>query len=152
MTFIYKPTPQKLNEFIGNTIAGFIGIEFIETGDNFLIARMPVNERTQQSLGMLNGGASCVLAETIGSLGANLFLNRDTHVALGLDINANHVKAAKEGYVYGKALPIHIGSRTHIWEIKITDEANELVCISRLTMIIVPVTAETKRKIDLKIQ
>lgn len=152
MIFIHKPSPQILNEFIANTIAGFIGVELIETGDNYLIARMPVNERTQQSLGMLNGGASCVLAETVGSLAANLFLNRETHVALGLDINANHIRAVKEGYVYGKASPIHIGNRTHVWEIKITDEGEELVCISRLTMIIVPITPETKRRIDFKLQ
>ena len=96
-----------------------------------------------------HGGASCVLAEQAGSMAANLFLNRDTHVALGLDINANHLKAARKGYVFAKAIPIHIGARTQVWEIKITDEKNELTCISRLTMAVIPVSPDTQRKQEL---
>jgi 1,4-dihydroxy-2-naphthoyl-CoA hydrolase len=149
MDFLIKPSPQELNNYCKNTIADFLGIEFIETGDNYLIARMPVNERTQQPLGLLHGGASCVLAEQAGSMAANLFLNRDTHVALGLDINANHLKAARKGYVFAKAIPIHIGARTQVWEIKITDEKNELTCISRLTMAVIPVSPDTQRKQEL---
>jgi 1,4-dihydroxy-2-naphthoyl-CoA hydrolase len=127
-------------------MAGFLGIEFIETGDDYLVARMPVNERTHQALGMLHGGASCVLAEQTGSMAANLYLNRDTHVALGLDINANHVKGIKSGFVYAKAMPLHIGQKTQVWEIKITDEKGELICISRLTMMVIPITDSMQRK------
>jgi 1,4-dihydroxy-2-naphthoyl-CoA hydrolase len=149
MPFLTKPSPAELNDYCKNTISGYLGIEFIETGDDYLIARMPVNEKTQQPLGMLHGGASCVLAEQTGSMAANLFLDRRTHVAFGLDINANHVKPAKGGYVFGKATPIHIGSRTQVWEIKITNEPGELVCISRLTMAVVAVTPETQRRQEL---
>ena len=150
MLFLIRPTPQQLNDYLKNTISDYLGIEFIETGTDYLIARMPINERTRQSLGFLHGGVSCLLAEQIGSMGANLFLNRETHVALGLDINANHVRGVKDGFVYGKASPLHIGIRTQVWEIKITNEAQELVCISRLTMAVVPITAETIRKQDLE--
>lgn len=146
MSFKYKPAPSELNEYCKNTIASALEIEFIETGDDYLIARMPVNKNTHQPLGMLHGGASCVLAEQTGSMAANLYLNRDTHVAFGLDINANHLKPVKSGYVYAKASPLHIGSRTQVWEIKITNENQELICISRLTMAVVAVTAETLRK------
>lgn len=146
MQFIIKPLPAELNNYCKNTIAEYLGIEFIETGDDYLIARMPVNERTQQPLGMLHGGANCVLAEQTGSMAANLFLNRETHVAVGLDINANHLKAARNGYVFGKATPIHIGTKTQVWEIKITNEAGELTCISRLTMAVIPLTPDTQRK------
>lgn len=146
MSFNYKPSPAELNEYSAETMARFLGIEFVETGDNYLIARMPVNEKTHQALGMLHGGASCVLAEQTGSMAANLYLNRETHVALGLDINANHLKGVKSGYVYAKAMPAHIGRTTQVWEIKITDEMKDLVCISRLTMIVVPITESLKRK------
>ncbi len=149
MDFLIRPTPLQLNDYIKNTIADFLGIEFTETGPDFLVAKMPVNERTRQSLGYLHGGVSCVLAEQIGSMAANLFLNRETHVALGLDINANHVKGVKEGFVYGKATPLHIGIRTQVWEIKITNDIGELVCISRLTMAVIPLTPGTKREREL---
>ena len=137
MSFKYKPAPAELNEYCKNTIASALEIEFIETGDDYLVARMPVNKNTHQPLGMLHGGASCVLAEQTGSMAANLYLNRETHVAFGLDINANHLKPVKNGFVYAKALPLHI---------KITNESNELICISRLTMAVVAVTPETLRK------
>ena len=150
MPFLIQPTLHDLNAYCKNTIAEFLEIEFIEIGDSYLIARMPVNEKTQQPLGMLHGGASCVLAEQTGSMAANLFLNRETHVALGLEINANHIKAAKSGYVFGRATPLHIGTKTQVWEIRITNELNELVCISRLTMAVIPISAETARKKDLQ--
>ncbi len=150
MNFIIKPTPEAINEFCKNSMSDFLGIEFTETGDNYLVARMPVNERTHQSLGMLHGGASCVLAEQVGSVAANLYLDREKYVAIGLDINANHLKPVRDGFVYAKATPTHIGGRTQVWEIKITNEAQELLCISRLTMVIIPVTNDTRRKQDLK--
>lgn len=150
MPFILKPTPEAINEYCKNSMSEFLGIEFIETGDDYLIAKMPVSDRTRQSLGMLHGGASCVLAEQIGSVAANLFLNREKHVAIGLDINANHVKGVREGFVYARASPLHVGGRTQVWEIRITNEAEELVSIARLTMAIIPVTPDTLRKKELK--
>ena len=122
-----------------------LGLEFSEVGDDFLVARMPVDSRTHQPLKMLNGGASCALAETVGSMAANLCLDRTQFVALGLDINANHLKAVSTGYVYGKASPLHLGRKTQVWEIRITDENGNLTCISRLTMAVIPVTPETLR-------
>lgn len=115
----------------------------MEVGDDYIIARMPVDHRTHQPFGLLHGGASVVLAETIGSLASYLTLPDPTkQQAVGLDINANHIRGVKSGWVYGKATPIHIGRSTHIWEIKITNEAGKLVCISRLTMAIISVSAE----------
>ncbi len=149
MHFKIKPSPQEITEYCKNTMSDFLGIEFVETGDDYLIARMPVAERTHQSLGMLHGGASCVLAEQVGSVAANLCIDREKLVAIGLDINANHLKPIRHGFVYAKATPVHIGGRTQVWEIKLTNEDHELVCITRLTLLIVALTPETKRKHDL---
>jgi 1,4-dihydroxy-2-naphthoyl-CoA hydrolase len=149
MQFLIKPSLKELNDYCKNTIAEFLGIEFVEIGMDYLVARMPVNAKTHQPLGMLHGGASCVLAEQAGSMAANLFLDRKTQVALGLDINANHVKSVKEGYVYGKASPIHIGTKTQVWEIKITNETGELISLARLTMMVIPINNEIKRRSDL---
>lgn len=146
MAFITTPTLQELNALNKETIAEALGIEMVEIGADYLIARMPVNNNTHQALGMLHGGASCVLAEQVGSVAANLYLNRETHVALGLDLNINHVRAVKSGFVYGKASPIHIGSRSQVWEIKITDDAGQLTAVSRLTMMVIQVSMETMRK------
>ena len=116
-------------------MADFLDMEFIEIGDNFLKARMPVSPKTVQPLRMLNGGASLALAENVGSLAANLALDRTKFVALGLDLNGNHLKSVPEGaIVYGIASPLHIGKSTHVWEIRIENEAGELVSICRLTM------------------
>lgn len=112
------------------------GIEFIEVGKDYLIAKMPVDERTRQPLGLLHGGANVVLAETLGSVAASLLLNPAEKYAVGLEINANHIKSTRSGYVYGKCSPIHIGKGTHVWEIRITNENEQLVCISRITMAI----------------
>jgi 1,4-dihydroxy-2-naphthoyl-CoA hydrolase len=100
---------------------------------------MPVDHRTHQPLGMLNGGASLALAEITGSMAANLYIDRTKYVALGLDINGNHLKSVKEGYVYATATPFHMGKTTQVWEVKITDEENNLICISRLTMAVVEI-------------
>ncbi|MEW5959497.1 MAG: hotdog fold thioesterase [Chloroflexota bacterium] len=126
-----------LNVLNLNSLAGQVGIEFVEVGDDFLTARMPVDERTRQPFGILHGGASVALAETVGSVAAMLCIDLAQQYALGLDINANHLRPVKSGYVYGTARPVHRGQRTQVWEIKITDEAQNLVCISRLTLIIV---------------
>ncbi len=120
-----------------DSMASHIGIEFLELGDDFLTARMPVDERTKQPFGILHGGASVVLAETLGSVAATCVIDSSKYIAVGLDINANHIRSVREGYVYGKAIAIHIGRKTHVWEIKIKNEDDKLVCISRITMAII---------------
>ncbi len=137
-------TLEALNSRGKNTLSEWIGIEFCDLGNDFLKAKMPVDHRTIQPLGVVNGGAFCALAETVGSMAANLCLDRSKYVALGLDINANHVKSANQGFVYGIAKPFHIGKTTQVWEIKITDEQNKLCCISRLTMAVVPISPNGK--------
>jgi len=119
-----------------NTLSEHIGIEFIELGDDYLIAKMPVDSRTHQPYGLLHGGASVALAETLGSVAAALVIDHSKFMSLGIEINANHLKSAKSGFVFGKTTPIHIGGTIHVWEIKITDEQNKLICISRLTVAI----------------
>jgi len=126
-----------LNTLNQSSLAGHLGIEFVEVGDNFLTAKMPVDERTKQPFGILHGGASAALAETVGSVAATLCIDMSQQYAVGLDINANHLRPVKAGYVYGTARPVHLGRRTHVWQINITDEAQKLVCISRLTLMIV---------------
>lgn len=117
-----------------NTIIELLGIEFIELGDDYLSARMPVDERTKQPLGIMHGGASCVLAETIGSTAANFCVDYNQFYCVGLDINTNHVRAVRQGYVMGTAKPFHLGKSTQVWGIEIVDEKNKLVSITRLTM------------------
>ena len=122
----------------GGTMIEHLGIEVIEVGDDFVRARMPVDHRTVQPQGRLHGGASVALAETVGSVAANLVLDGETQLAVGLDINANHVRPASSGFVYGTARPEAIGRTTQVWSIRITDEEDRLVCISRLTMAVIP--------------
>lgn len=121
-----------------DTMAEHVGIEWLELGDDFIRARMPVDQRTQQPYGLLHGGASCVLAETIGSLGSALVVDHARFVCVGLEINANHVRSARVGYVTGTARPLHLGTNTHVWDIRIVDEIGKLVCISRLTVAVIP--------------
>lgn len=128
-------TLAALNEMSNNTLAGMLGIEFMELGEDFIVARMPVDERTRQPLGLLHGGASVALAETLGSVAATLCLD-DSRFCVGLEINANHIRSIRNGFVTGRTQPVHIGKQTHVWEIRITNESNELVCISRITMAI----------------
>jgi len=111
-----------------------IGIEFLEIGDDYIKARMPVDHRTIQPLGFLHGGASVALAETLGSVAAYLCVDASQKTCVGLDINANHIRAVTSGFVYGIVRPIHIGGLTQVWEIRITNEQDKLVCISRITM------------------
>lgn len=127
---------KDLQNNAANTMVEHIGIEFIEFGDDFIKAKMPVDHRTYQPMGLLHGGAHVVLAETLGSMAANLCIDNTKEYALGLDINSNHIRAVKTGFVIGTAKPIHIGSKTQVWEIKITDENEKLLNISRLTMIV----------------
>lgn len=118
------------------TMGEYIGIEWTELGDNFLKATMPVDRRTKQQYGLLHGGASCVLAETIGSVASAMVIDHSKFLCVGLEINANHVRGVKEGNVTGIASPLHLGSSTHVWDIKIYDEKEKLVCVSRLTVAI----------------
>ncbi|HYV94764.1 MAG TPA: hotdog fold thioesterase [Chitinophagales bacterium] len=126
-------TLEKLHEAHKNTMQEYIGIEFLEIGDDFLRARMPVDHRTVQPMGLLHGGASVVLAESLGSLASLMIIDMEKNAVVGLEINANHIKASREGFVYGITKPVHIGRSTHVWEIKIYNEQNQLTCISRIT-------------------
>jgi 1,4-dihydroxy-2-naphthoyl-CoA hydrolase len=118
------------------TMAAFLGMEWVVMGDDFLKMRMPVDERTIQPYGLLHGGASCALAETIGSLGSHFVIDPNKFICVGLEINANHVRSARKGYVIATCTPLHIGASTHVWDIKIHDEKEKLVCVSRLTVAI----------------
>lgn len=136
---------EKLQQMSAGTMGEHIGIAFTEIGDNYLKATMPVDHRTRQPYGLLHGGASVALAETLGSVASSLVLDTNVFICVGLEINANHIRSARKGLVTGIASPIHLGSSTHVWEIKIYDERERLVCISRLTVAIlkgkdIPVT------------
>jgi 1,4-dihydroxy-2-naphthoyl-CoA hydrolase len=120
----------------GGTMGEHIGIRFSEVGDNYLKATMPVDHRTIQPYGLLHGGASVALAETLGSVGAAMVIDPEQYICVGQEINANHIRGVKSGLVTGITTPIHIGSSSHVWEIKIYDEQEKLVCISRLTVAI----------------
>lgn len=127
---------DQLNENGENTMAAFLGMEFTEIGPDYLRMMMPVNDRTRQPYGLLHGGASAALAETVGSVASALIIDPAKQFAVGLDINCNHVRGIKEGYVHAIARPLHIGGTTHVWDIKICDEHNKLICVSRLTVAI----------------
>ena len=127
---------EKLKPLGPNTMAAHIGIEWVEVGENFMKAKMPVDQRTNQPYGLLHGGASCVLAETLGSVASAMVIDHSKFYCVGLEINANHVRGVREGYVTGVASPLHLGNTTHIWDIKIYDEEEKLVCVSRLTVAI----------------
>lgn len=129
-------TPEILNQGGKNCMVGHVGIEITEVGTNYLCGRMPVDHRTHQPMGLLHGGASVVLAETLGSIAANLVVDTKKYFCVGLEINANHIKGVRNGYVYGKATPLHIGKSTHVWQINIHNEDEQLVCTSRITMAI----------------
>jgi 1,4-dihydroxy-2-naphthoyl-CoA hydrolase len=118
------------------TMSEHLGIEFTEVGEQTLKGRMPVDNRTRQPYGLLHGGASCVLAETLGSVASALVIDPQKYICVGLEINANHIRGVREGYVTGIASPLHIGSTTHVWDIKIYDEKEKLVCVTRLTVAI----------------
>jgi 1,4-dihydroxy-2-naphthoyl-CoA hydrolase len=119
-------------------IAQLIGIEFTAWDDESLSARMPVDERTHQPYGILHGGASVVLAESLGSVASNMIIDSEKYVGVGLEVNANHLRPMKSGWVIGTCRAIHIGAKTHVWDIRITNEAGKMVCVSRLTVAIVP--------------
>lgn len=131
-------TIEDFKSFGKGTMAEYIGIEWIEAGEDFLKAKMPVDHRTNQPYGLLHGGASCTLAETIGSVASAMVVDHSKFVCVGLEINANHVRSARQGFVTGVASALHLGANTHVWDIKIYDELEKLVCISRLTVAVIP--------------
>lgn len=136
--FDKEVTLEKIKSLEFKTMSEYIGIEFTEIGKDFLKAKMPVDHRTQQPYGLLHGGASCVLAETVGSLASAMVVDHTKYACVGLDINANHIRSAREGYVTAIATPLHLGGSTHVWDIKIYDDVSKLICISRLTIAVVP--------------
>ena len=137
MTAIWKQpvSVDLLTELHVNTTVAHLGIEFLEVGDDFIRARAPVDARTRQPVGILHGGVSVLLAETLGSCGA-AFSSPAGHRAVGLDINANHIRSVSDGWVTGIARPIHVGRTTHVWQIEMTNGAGQLTCVSRITMAI----------------
>jgi len=127
---------DKLKPLGPNTMAAHIGIEWVEVGESFIKAKMPVDHRTNQPYGLLHGGASCVLAETLGSVASAMVIDHSKFYCVGIEINANHVRGVKAGYVTGAVSPLHLGNTTHVWDIKIYDEREKLTCVSRLTVAI----------------
>lgn len=121
-----------------NSMPGHIGIEFVAIGDDWIKARMPVDRRTHQPFGRLHGGASVALAETVGSIAGSLTVDRETSVVVGMEINANHIRPAKDGFVYGTAKAEALGRTTQVWTIRVTDEEDRLVCLSRITLAVIP--------------
>jgi 1,4-dihydroxy-2-naphthoyl-CoA hydrolase len=134
--FPEKIHPNDLNSISKNTLLSHLGIEFSEIKEDYIIAKMPVNANTSQPMGILHGGASVTLAESIGSIGSHLIIDNETENAVGVEINANHISSAKEGYVTGKGIIIHKGKSTHIWSIDIRDQDEKLISTSRLTVMI----------------
>jgi len=123
-------------EWSRNTLSEHLGMEFTELGDDYLKATMPVDHRTHQPYGLLHGGASVALAETLGSVCSALVINSEKFMCVGIEINANHIRSIQSGVVTGTCTPIHIGGSTHVWDIRIHDDRNKLLCISRLTVAI----------------
>lgn len=123
-----------LNGMTANTLMAHLDIEFTDLGSNYVTAKMPVDHRHHQPLGLLHGGASVALAETLGSVAAHACIDNDKQYCVGLEINANHIRAVKSGYVFGTARPMHVGRSTQVWEIKIKNEQDKLICVSRITM------------------
>lgn len=132
-----KPTLEDLQRVRGGTLVEHLDIRFTELGPDYLRATMPVDHRTVQTMAILHGGASVALAETVGSVAANLCVDPKTQACVGQEINANHLRPVTSGLVTGTARPVHLGSRSQVWQIEIRDERERLVCISRLTMAII---------------
>lgn len=127
---------EKLNQYGQNTMNELIGIKFIDIGENFLKASMPVDHRTHQAYGLLHGGASATLAETIGSVASIMVVDPEQYYCVGVEINANHLRSVKDGFVVATAIPLHIGISSHVWDIKIVDKNEKLICVSRLTVFV----------------
>lgn len=138
-TIWYKePSLIEINSLNKNTLGEALGIEFTEVGANYIVATMPVDERTKQPFGLLHGGANVALAETLGSVASLLIVNSEVFIGVGVEINANHIKAVFSGKVKGVCSPLNISGKNHVWDIKIYNEADELTCVSRFTCTIIP--------------
>lgn len=133
-----EPSVDAINQLNKNTIGEHLQIEFTEVGNDYLVAEMPVDHRTKQPFGLLHGGANVVLAETLGSVASLLVVNSEVFIGVGIEINANHIKAVLSGKVKGVCKPIHVQGKNHVWDIKIYNDNNELTCVSRFTCTIVP--------------
>ena len=134
--FRRRKTVEEMNAWGAGTAVSHLGIEVIEFGEDFIRATMPVDARTKQPFGLLHGGASVLLAETLGSMAANLCLDDASRQAVGVEINANHVRAVTEGQVTGTARPLHVGRALQVWEIRIDDDDGKLACVARLTLMV----------------
>jgi len=134
MLFNKIPGPEELTAQCKDTMISMLGIQFTEVGDDFLKARMPVDHRTIQPLKILHGGASLAMAETLGSIASHYVIDRNRFYCVGMEINANHIRPVDSGWVFGTVMAVHIGKKSHIWEIKINNKEDKLVCISRITM------------------
>ncbi|RDV16369.1 hotdog fold thioesterase [Pontibacter diazotrophicus] len=130
-------TLEQVKQWCKNTMMEYLGIEITEVGDDYVCGKMPVDHRTHQPMGLLHGGASVVLAESLASMGAALQVDLTKKACVGLEINANHIRGVREGWVYAKATAIHNGRSTQVWETKITNEAGDMVCISRMTVAVI---------------
>ena len=128
---------KRINDSIQNTMTSTIGIEITDIGDDFICGKMPVDERTTQPFGLLHGGASVALAETLGSIGGGIKVYSNNETVVGIEINANHLKSVRDGWVFGKATPIRIGKKIQVWNIEITNEDDDLICVSRLTLAVI---------------
>jgi 1,4-dihydroxy-2-naphthoyl-CoA hydrolase len=129
---------ETLNAGGAGTLMGPLGIEFTEIGEDFVRGTMPVDARTHQPYGLLHGGASVALAETLGSMGANMCVDSSRYLCVGQEINANHLKSVRSGRVTGTARPLHVGTRSQVWSIDIVNDSGALVCVSRLTVAVIP--------------
>jgi 1,4-dihydroxy-2-naphthoyl-CoA hydrolase len=139
MIWFTLPNLDELNNRPKNHIGALLDIKFTEIGDNYLKGTMPVDDRTRQPYGILHGGASVVLTETLGSVASNMVLDTNFKMGVGLEVNANHLRPVKSGLVTGICTPIHIGGKTHVWDIKLYNEKGKITCVSRLTIAVVPV-------------
>lgn len=132
-----KNTPiDQLNNSSKNTLMETLNIEYTEVGENYICGKMPVNSSTHQPMGILHGGASAALIETLGSIGSHLLIDSESQFSSGLDLNINHLKSIRSGFVYGKAIVIHKGKTTHVWQVNLTNEQDELIATGRLTVFI----------------
>jgi len=129
---------QRVNDSIQNTMSSTIGIEITDIDNDFICGKMPVDERTIQPFGLLHGGASAALAETLGSIAGSIKVYPNNETVVGIEINANHLKSARDGWVYGKATPIRIGKKIQVWNIEIRNDSGDLICVSRLTLAVIP--------------
>ncbi|WP_019960498.1 hotdog fold thioesterase [Woodsholea maritima] len=136
-----RPSLEALNAGTDKTILKQLGIEIIELGPDYVKGRMPVDARTHQPYGLLHGGANVVLSESLGGVGSNLLVDTNEWVCVGQEINANHVRSVASGWVIGTARPLHIGRTSQVWQTEIHDEAQRLICVSRLTVAVVPLKA-----------